>query len=170
MLRGRSFAKATAAIVRVAAVAVVFLLFGWHLGLDLPSAQAGAAPLPTSRVIIITASGRHIFRVQVAATAESRARGLMFRRHLRPDQGMLFDLGPGQHDVIMWMKNTFIPLDMIFIGRDGTIRNIAADTAPLSRKLIPSGGPVKAVLEVAAGTARRLQIVVGDKVLNKIFK
>ncbi len=169
-MTGRALAKATAVGIRIVAVAAFFLLCVRLPGLKPSLPQAVAAPFPTSRVIIITASGRHTFRVKVAATPESRARGLMFQRHLGPDQGMLFDLGPGQHDVIMWMKNTFIPLDMIFIARDGTIRNIAANTVPLSRRLIPSGEPVKAVLEVAAGTARRLHIIIGDKVLNKLFK
>lgn len=150
--------------------AAVLLLAGF---LSLGSAAAAtpaAHQFPRSRLTVVTASGRHVFDVEVAATPESRERGLMFRRHLGLHEGMLFDLGPGQHHVIMWMKDTLIPLDMIFIAGNGTVRSVAANTVPLSHKLIPSQGRVRAVLEVAAGTARRIGIGAGDKVLCKILK
>ncbi len=152
-------------------VAVLLLLAGFlHVGQAAAVPRAAVPQLPRSQLTVVTASGRHVFDVEVAATPESRERGLMFRRHLGRDKGMLFDLGPGQHHVIMWMKDTLIPLDMIFIAGDGTVRNVAANTVPLSHKLIPSRGRVRAVLEVAAGTARRLGIVIGDKVLCNVLK
>ena len=92
----------------------------------------------------------------------------MFRKGVPPDGGMLFDWG-APRDSAMWMRNTVSPLDMVFINADGTIRRIAEDTVPESLATIPSGGKVRATLELAAGTARRLGIHVGDKVKQRIF-
>jgi hypothetical protein len=126
---------------------------------------------PVERLTITTASGaRHEFVVELAVTPEQRSRGLMFRRELPDRRGMLFDFGPGETDVSMWMRNTYIPLDMVFIRADGTIRHIAADTVPFSETIIPSTGPVKGVLEVIAGTCRRLGIVPGDRVEHRYFR
>jgi uncharacterized protein len=117
---------------------------------------------------VVTKSGVHVFAVEMAVTSEEQARGLMFRRELPEGQGMLFDFHREQ-PTAFWMKNTYIPLDMIFIGGDGRIRHIAEDTVPLSEALVPSGGPVRAVLEVIAGTVRKLGIAVGDRVAHPIF-
>ena len=112
---------------------------------------------------IVTKDARHAFQVEVARNDPERAQGLMFRRHLAPDRGMLFDFRRVQ-PISMWMQNTYISLDMIFIRADGTIRRIAANTEPLSERTVPSGGPARYVLEVIGGTARKLGIEPGDKV------
>ncbi|QCI68858.1 DUF192 domain-containing protein [Phreatobacter stygius] len=123
-----------------------------------------------NRLVIATRSGqRHEFALELANTAETRARGLMFRRDLADGRGMLFDFGPAETEVSMWMKNTYIPLDMMFIRADGTIRHIAENTTPLSEALISSTGPVKGVLEVAGGTAARLGLSAGDLVEHPFF-
>lgn len=118
---------------------------------------------------IVTKSGVHTFSVELVDTDETRARGLMFRRELPDGYGMLFDFEREQ-DVAMWMENTYIPLDMLFIRGDGRILRIAENTEPLSRRTIPSGGPVRAVLEVIGGTARKLGIAAGDRVAHPIFQ
>jgi len=117
---------------------------------------------------IITASGPHRFAVEVMRTPAQLEKGLMFRRFLPANRGMLFDFKTEQ-PVMMWMKNTYISLDMIFIGKSGRVTSIAANTEPLSENIINSGGPVLAVLEVNAGTAARIGLKVGDKVQNPMF-
>jgi len=114
-------------------------------------------------------TGVHVFSVEIADTDAERAKGLMFRKHLAEGRGMLFDFRQEQ-EVAMWMQNTYISLDMLFIRGDGRILRIAADTEPLSTRLIPSGGPIRAVLEVIAGTTRKLGIAPGDRVAFPIFK
>jgi uncharacterized protein len=118
---------------------------------------------------IITKSGVHVFTVELAVTDEERARGLMFRRELPPGRGMLFDFKQDS-PVSMWMENTYIPLDMIFIRSDGSIARVAENTEPMSRRIVSSGGPVRAVLEVIAGTARKLGIAAGDRVAHPMFR
>ena len=114
-------------------------------------------------VVIETRAGARRFTVEIARTTDQRRRGLMYRTELARDGGMLFVFDrPGV--VRMWMKDTLIPLDMLFIGENGRIRRIAARTTPLSEKTIASGGPVSAVLELTAGTAERLGIAPGDRV------
>jgi uncharacterized membrane protein (UPF0127 family) len=119
-------------------------------------------------VEITTKSGVQVFSVEIADTEAAREKGLMFRKSLPPGQGMLFDFHR-EAPVGFWMKNTYIPLDMIFIRGDGRIANIAENAKPLSETVIPSNGPVLAVLEVAGGTARKLGIAPGDRVANPIF-
>jgi len=111
---------------------------------------------------IATAAGTRSFSVELAATGPALDRGLMYRRSLPAGRGMLFDFGSEQR-ITMWMKNTYLPLDMIFIGVDGRISRIAANTTPLSTSLI-SGGRARYVLEVNAGAAGKLGIAVGDRV------
>jgi uncharacterized membrane protein (UPF0127 family) len=118
---------------------------------------------------IASRTGVHVFSVEIADTDAERAKGLMFRKKLPEGQGMLFDFGREQ-TVAMWMENTFIPLDMLFIRGDGSILRIAENTVPLSTRIIPSGGPVRAVLEVIAGTARKDGIEPGDHVAFPIFR
>jgi uncharacterized protein len=115
------------------------------------------------KIEIATKSGTHSFLVEIAASDEERARGLMYRKELPDGRGMLFDFKREQ-EVGFWMKNTYIPLDMTFIRADGTIRRIAANTEPLSERTVMAGGPVRYVLEVIGGTARTLGIEPGDKV------
>jgi len=118
---------------------------------------------------IASKTGVHAFQVELAITPEEKEHGLMFRRELPEGQGMLFDFQFDQN-VAFWMKNTYIPLDMLFIRADGRILRIAENTEPLSERNIPSGGPVRAVLEVIGGTAKKLGIAAGDRVGGSIFK
>jgi uncharacterized membrane protein (UPF0127 family) len=120
-------------------------------------------------LVVLTAKGPQRFEVEVAREDADRSRGLMFRRSLAPERGMLFDfaqLAP----VSMWMKNTYVSLDMLFIRPDGTIARVAENTEPLSTRTIDSGEPVLAVLEVVAGTAKRLGIKRGDRVEHTLFR
>lgn len=111
-----------------------------------------------------TASGkRHKFRVEVARTESEQARGLMFRDSLASDAGMIFPMDPPR-TASFWMKNTVIPLDIIFVRPDGAIARIAAETIPYSLDPVESGEPVSAVLEIAGGRAAELGIAEGDKV------
>ncbi len=128
---------------------------------------AGEAALET--LDIETAAGPKHFSVEVMRDDTQRARGLMFRRFLPPERGMLFDF-KREEPVAMWMKNTFLSLDMIFVDRTGRIVSIAENTEPLSERIIPSGGPVLAVLEVNAGTAQRLGIKPGDRLRHSLFR
>ena len=122
-----------------------------------------------SVVEIVSKTGVHSFSVEVVDNDADRAKGLMHRRSLPEGTGMLFDFHREQ-DVSFWMQNTYIPLDMIFIRADGRILRIAENTEPLSTKIIPSGGPAKGVLEVIAGTSRKLGIAPGDRVAHPIFR
>ncbi len=118
---------------------------------------------------IETAAGEsHDFQVEVAETQEQRAQGLMFRRQMAADAGMLFLFG-GSKERAMWMKNTLIPLDMLFIDEAGEIVRIAERTVPHSLRAIMSGQPVAAVLELNAGTSSRLGIGPGDRVIHPAF-
>lgn len=120
------------------------------------------------RLDIHTASGPVSFAIELASTPEKRERGLMYRRELAADAGMLFDFARNA-PVSMWMKNTPIPLDMLFIRADGYIANIAERTIPESLTPIDSLGPVLAVLELNGGTCARLGIRAGDKVVHPLF-
>jgi len=108
------------------------------------------------------------FNIELAESPEQKSRGLMYRREMGADEGMLF-LYRRDQVVTMWMANTFLPLDMLFIERDGTIARIQANTLPQSREVISSRKRVRAVLELNAGTARKLGIAPGDKVLYERF-
>jgi len=112
---------------------------------------------------IQSATGTHKFTVEVARSQEEQAQGLMNRQSLAPDRGMIFPYDPPQQ-VAFWMKNTLIPLDMVFIGPDGKIGRIAANTTPMSLDPVPSVDPVSAVLEIAGGRAAELGLKEGDKV------
>jgi uncharacterized protein len=112
---------------------------------------------------IAARSGTHRFTVEVARTQDEQARGLMFRRSLAPDRGMIFPYNPPRQ-VAFWMKNTLIPLDMVFIRPDGTIGRIASNAVPMSLEPVPSIDPVSAVLEIAGGRAAELGFKEGDKV------
>lgn len=133
---------------------------------DPPARAAGPAP---DDLRIETASGSHHFVVDVMHTRDELERGLMFRRDLAPDHGMLFDFGSPQ-PVFMWMKNTYLPLDMVFIAADGRVVTVKRDAEPMSEAIIPSGGKVVGVLEVNAGTAARIGLKPGDRVIDPLFK
>lgn len=133
-----------------------------------PASNAETHAAERTAVTLVSAKGRWTFKVEVARTDAERARGLMFRKSLAADGGMLF-ISDTQQLVGMWMKNTFIPLDMLFIDRRGRIINIAENAKPQSLDIIRSAGPVVAVLEVAGGTAARLGLRPGDRVLGKFI-
>lgn len=133
------------------------------LGMLLPGILQASTIMPTETLTIITSSGQHHFEVEVARTDEEQARGLMERRYLPENRGMIFDYANAQ-PVSMWMHNTYISLDMLFIDNEGRVIRIAERTEPMSRKFIPSGGPVRAVVELNAGTASRIGAKVGDKI------
>ncbi|WP_445242156.1 DUF192 domain-containing protein [Methylovirgula sp. 4M-Z18] len=120
------------------------------------------------KLTIVTAAGPKDFSVEVMRTDAEHQKGLMFRRYLAADRGMLFDFNAEQ-EVGFWMKNTYLPLDMLFIAKDGHIINIAQNTEPMSEDVIPSEGKVLGVLEVNGGTASRLGIKIGDMVQHPIF-
>ena len=143
-------------------LAIIVLSISLMAGIGL-AASAGLQTLE-----IVSRSGVHVFSVELATNDGERERGLMFRKSLPEGQGMLFDFG-AERDVAMWMKNTLIPLDMIFIRADGQIARIAENTKPMSTRIIPSGEPVLAVLEVAGGTAEKLGIAAGDRVAHAMF-
>ncbi len=124
--------------------------------------------LPMTPLDILTSAARHDFQVEVAASAPERSRGLMCRLGLPAMTGMLFDFG-AERAVAMWMKNTPIPLDMLFIRADGTVRHIARNARPFSLVPIPSTGPVRFVLELAGGTATRLGMAPGDVVSHALI-
>jgi hypothetical protein len=129
---------------------------------------ADAQPLEVEKLDIATARGVYHFKVEVADNDGARERGLMFRRGLAADHGMLFDFKTAQ-PVSFWMKNTLIPLDMLFITTNGRILTIA-HAVPLSETPVPSGGPVLGVLEIAGGRAAAIGAVPGDKVRERIFR
>jgi uncharacterized protein len=138
-------------------------------GADADEPTKAQPSLPKEKLVIVTKDGkRHMFQVEMAMTPDEQRVGLMFRKNVPPDGGMLFDWGTAR-DVPMWMENTLVPLDMVFIDADGTIRAIAENTVPESLANISSHGPVLATLELAGGTTAKLNIVVGDKVLQRIF-
>ena len=132
-------------------------------------AALAQAPGPTSDLYIVTAKSRQHFRVELALDAASQAQGLMFRKSMAADAGMLFDFGLPERPEGFWMKNTYIPLDMFFIRADGSIAEIAERTVPFSEATVGGDIPVRAVLELNGGTAARLGIAVGDKVQHRVF-
>jgi uncharacterized protein len=131
----------------------------------------GVAPVYAggkATIEIVSKTGVHAFSVALATNDAERERGLMFVKQLPEGQGMLFDFKKDQ-PVSFWMHNTYIPLDMIFISGDGRVLHIAENAKPMSDALIPSQYPVRAVLEVIAGTADKLGIAVGDRVTGSFF-
>jgi hypothetical protein len=145
-------------------VLAFFFAFVWLAACS----QGQQSSLPTARINVDTASGPHIFLVEIAADEASRRQGLMERTELASDAGMLFDFQKPT-PVAFWMKNTPLPLDMIFIRADGAISTIVSNTTPYSEKPIPSLEPVRAVLEIGGGRAGELGLKPGDKVHAAIF-
>jgi uncharacterized membrane protein (UPF0127 family) len=152
------------------------LVLGRRLFLAAPAAlMAGGALAQSSEItfqksslVVVTASREIKFEVELALNDAERSRGLMYREKLGPYDGMLFDFHQDA-PVSFWMKNTLIPLDMVFIAGDGTIKHVHANAVPLSTDAIPSQFPVRAVLEINGGSARLLGIKPGDKVKHPIF-
>ena len=140
-------------------------------GLLALSRAARAQQLATfskSKLVIETAKGKFPFEIELALTAPQMEQGLMFRRSLAADAGMLFDYGDPQ-PIAMWMKNTLIPLDMIFIGKDGKVVDFRERAVPMSLDTIEPKALARAVLEVNAGTVQRLDLRVGDAVHHAFF-
>lgn len=127
--------------------------------------ELGRSPAGLEQVpLTISSNGREQrFIVEVARTGEEQAMGLMFRTQLAPDRGMIFPMDPPRN-ASFWMRNTLIPLDMIFVRADGTIANIEANTVPYSEEPVRSVGPVAAVLEIPGGRSAELGIKPGDRV------
>ena len=142
-------------------VVICWLLFSAGTGV----AQVSMKPEP---LVIITSTGEHTFEVDIAASRAEQTRGLMFRRSLTPAYGMLFVYPKAQY-VSMWMRNTYVSLDMIFIRADGRVHRIESATEPLSERIIESGERVSAVLEVVAGAARNIKLKAGDQVRHSHF-
>jgi hypothetical protein len=134
-----------------------------------PGENAPQPELPKEKLVIVTRDGKsHEFMVEMALDSEQQRVGLMFRPSVPENGGMLFDwVTPRESS--MWMRNTITSLDMVFINQDGTIRAIAERTVPRSLATVSSRGPVRATLELAAGTTERLNIRVGDKVQHRLF-
>ena len=126
-------------------------------------AGTGSAAEHRQPLTVTTQAGAREFQVEIADDPQERTKGLMFRRSMGNDEGMLFDFGTEQ-PVGFWMKNTYIPLDMLFIREDGTIESIAERTTPLSERTVPSRGEVRYVLEINGGLSDQLGIRPGDKV------
>jgi uncharacterized membrane protein (UPF0127 family) len=150
------------------AILVLGSLVGFGVGNGTIVSVARAEVGVFEELAIEAKSGRHAFSVEVMRTEADRSRGMMFRRSLDPDKGMLFDQG-GEGIATFWMKNTYVSLDIIFIRADGTIQRIEHAAEPLSTTPIASGGPVTGVLELLAGTAKRLDIKPGDRVIHPLF-
>jgi uncharacterized membrane protein (UPF0127 family) len=127
--------------------------------------ELGQSPAGLEQVqLTVTTNGQaHRFTVEVAKTPEQQAMGLMYRNRLAPDRGMIFPLDPPR-SASFWMRNTLIPLDIIFVRADGSIANIAVNTVPYSEEPVLSEGPVAAVFEIAGGRSAELGIKPGDKV------
>ena len=162
--------NAVARWVAVCGLVTVFWMVGAGFPVAAQSAVAQTAPQQSAleKLVIVTANGEKIFQVEVMRTMDERARGLMFRRYLPQDRGMLFDFAV-EAQVAMWMKDTYIPLDMVFIRKDGTISQIVENTEPHSTRTIPSNEPVYSVLEINGGAAASMGIKAGDKVVHPLF-
>lgn len=147
----------------------VLLAFSLALLCFLPSACRAQNADATKQVTIITRDGKeHVFHVELALTPQQQAHGLMGRTEMAEDAGMLF-LFPGEDERSFWMKNTLIPLDMVFIKKDGTILRVHDSAVPNDLTSIKSNGPALAVLEINGGVAKKLGIMDGDTVRHPFF-
>ena len=140
------------------------------LCLCLSSAAFAQEKFDTQPLTIVTKGGKnHTFTVELAVTPRQREQGLMNRQDMAEDKGMLFAFGETRQ-VFMWMKNTYLPLDMLFIGKDGKVRSIKENAEPLSEAIIDSKGPIDFVLELNGGTVKRLGIRTGNRVQNELME
>ena len=154
------------AIIGLLAGALVIATAGAPPLLAKDAAPEVAVPTRSDTAILATANGTHQFTVEIADDPVERARGLMYREEMARDHGMLFDFAR-EGEQAFWMKNTPLPLDIIFIRADGTVVSIAADTTPYSTESIPSEGPARFVLEVNAGVAADIGLAPGDRLLHR---
>ena len=148
--------------------ALLPMLAPFLAGLAWFSVAADLQKFATSELTIISATGPHRFKVELAETPAQMTQGLMFRTSLAPDAGMLFDYRQPT-PATMWMRNTLIPLDMLFVDAQGRIVNIHERAVPQSDDVIAAAEPVRAVIELNGGTAARLGIEPGDQVVHPIF-
>ena len=144
-------------------------IFAWVIAMPASSTHVHAEPMAVETLWLETVSGKHKIDVEVARTAPEKSRGLMFRTSLSPGKGMLFTYEEAA-DHAMWMRNTYIPLDMVFINADGRVHRIEANTEPFSERVISAGGLVTGVLEIAGGEAARLGLKPGDLVRHGWFQ
>lgn len=149
------------AALRVALFSLFALLLAAHNGVD--------AKMRQDKLTLVTSAGERVIEIEVAETMSEKSLGLMYRTNVPEGHGMLFPYD-GPQEISMWMKNTLIPLDMVFIRADGTVHRIEVRTEPLSERVIGSNGPVTAVLELAGGAAERLGLKPNDKVRHSHFK
>jgi uncharacterized membrane protein (UPF0127 family) len=150
------------AMIAYRAILVALFLLVW------PAAGSYADQFATETISIETSSGTQKLDVEVAGDDASRERGLMFRRVMPQNHGMIFLFG-NERMITMWMRNTYLPLDMIFVKTSGIIAHIAKNTEPFSEEVISSGAPVSAVIEVNAGVADKLGIKPGDRVVSPLL-
>jgi uncharacterized membrane protein (UPF0127 family) len=148
--------------------ALLFLPAPLAMGLARLSSAAELQRFAASELTIVSATGKHRFKVEIAETPAQMTQGLMFRRSLAPDAGMLFDYKEPTA-ATMWMRNTLIPLDMLFVDAQGRIVNIHQRAVPQSLDVIAAAAPVRVVIELNGGTAARLGIAPGDQVVHPIF-
>lgn len=154
---------------RFIAVVAALIAVAAPVGFVAPGVALAQGTIIANKLEIRTATASHGFTVEIADTDAKRAEGLMFRTEMAADHGMLFDFQREQ-PVWFWMKNTYLPLDMIFVKADGTILSIAENTTPLSEATVGSGGSVRFVFEVVAGTAKRLGLAPGDRLVHPRMK
>ncbi len=150
-------------------MAALFSLLAMIMSLAFSPVAEAQAKFRKDKLTLKTASGEHVIEIEIAETEEQKSLGLMYRPTVPPNTGMLFPYGRPQ-ELTMWMRNTYASLDMIFIRADGSVHRIEFSTEPLSEKVISSGAPVTAVLELGAGEAKRLGVKAGDRVLHSTFK
>lgn len=165
--------------VRRTLIAVAVLLTGAGTAAAAPAAQnsracdagaAGQAELkPLQPLALSTSRGRFDFMVEAADTPHKREVGMMCRKGLAADRGMLFDFRKPTDNVAFWMRNTLIPLDIVYIRPDGRVLSIARNARPLDETPLPAGGQIRAVLELAGGRAAQIGLLPGDKVAHRIF-
>jgi|CeladaMinimDraft_18_1061708.scaffolds.fasta_scaffold00013_196 uncharacterized membrane protein (UPF0127 family) len=159
---------ALSAIANRAAFRAVLLCFVFAVAAMLVVVPPLDAKMRRDTLVLVTATGEHKIEIEVAETPQEKAIGLMFRPNVPPNTGMLFPYETAQ-EITMWMRNTYVSLDMVFIRADGTVHRIEERTEPFSERTIPSQGPVTAVLELAAGEAARLGLKPGDRVIHPHF-
>ncbi len=163
------------ALIAPAVVAAALAFFAATAADAQPAAAPGNCAMgqpvlkPLRPLSLVTDRGRYDFRVEIADTDQRRETGLMCRAVLAPDRGMLFDFRKPTDNVAFWMKNTLIPLDIVFIRPDGRVLSIARNARPFDLTPLPAGGPVRGVLEIAGGRAAQLDLMPGDKVVERIF-
>lgn len=152
-----------------AAIAAMLVVPACSAGTSAPDTAGGPLIVwQTTTLTVVTAKGPQTFKVEIADDDARRERGLMYRTSMASDAGMIFDYG-AERNVAMWMKNTILSLDMVFIKSDGSVFSIARSAVPYSEEIIRSGGPVQAVLELNAGAADRIGLKSGDIVRHAMF-